>query len=84
MPYSTSWEREPFRPYLGKSFESVYTATLHLARNAALHINPGQDLRVADYVVDVSTCRDAAPVLRHIARILVEHERARVTGGTTE
>ncbi len=80
LPYKTPWELEPFRPYLGKSFEKVYTATIHLARNAALHINPGQELRVADYVSDTNTCREAAPVLRHMARILIEHELARVTG----
>jgi hypothetical protein len=49
-------------------------------RNAVAHISPGMDLRIADYAADIRACRDITPVLRYIARDLIQEELAGLSG----
>jgi hypothetical protein len=43
-------------------------------------ISPGMDLRIADYAADIRACRDITPVLRYIARDLIQEELAALSG----
>jgi hypothetical protein len=38
------------------------------------------DLRIADYAADIRACRDITPVLRYIARDLIQEELAALSG----
>lgn len=73
LPALTPWVRDTFKPYLGMTFESVKKAVSASIRNAIAHITPTDDVRVADYLHDVQACRDITPVLRYIARELINH-----------
>ncbi len=67
-------ERESFKPYLGWKFERVRQELRKLIRNALAHIDPTQDVLVADEYDDVERCEDAIPVLRYVARQMLRHE----------
>jgi hypothetical protein len=54
----------------------VYDSMRDTIRNAVAHLVPGEELRVPDYFDDVERCRQAVPVLRYIARRLIEAELA--------
>lgn len=76
----TEWARDNFVPYLGMSFGEIKDAVRHTIRDAAVHITPGMDLRVADYAADIRACRDVIPVLRYVARELIRDELAGLSG----
>ena len=66
--------RDLFRPFLGQPMKDAFDAMRDTVRNAVAHLTPGRDLRVPDYYDDVEKCRQAVPVLRYIARRLIEEE----------
>lgn len=66
--------RHNFLPYLGKAFGSVIDGFRPLIRNAIAHLDPGEDSLNADKFEDTSTCMEAIPVLKHIAREMIRHE----------
>jgi hypothetical protein len=76
----TDWARDHFTPYLGKSYAEIRDAVQETIRNAVAHISPGMDLRIADYAADIRACRDITPVLRYIARELIQEELAGLSG----
>lgn len=76
----TDWARDHFTPHLGKSFAEIRDAVQDTIRNAVAHISPGMDLRIADYAADIRACRDITPVLRYIARDLIQEELVGLSG----
>jgi len=66
----------PTSPYAGLSFREVKDKVEDTIRNAVAHLTPGRDVRVADYLADVQACRDVIPVLRYMARTLIQDEIA--------
>ena len=56
-----------FTPYLGKTFAEIKESVHETIRNAVVHLTPGRDLRVADYLSDIQACRQITPILRYIA-----------------
>ena len=69
-------DRESLRPYTGRTFGYVREKLRPVVRNAIAHLDPtGQeDSLVADEFADFSRCEDAAAVLRHIGRLMLENE----------
>jgi hypothetical protein len=66
-----------FEPYLGKKFTWVQNHFRHTIRNAFAHLDPtesGDSYASGDRHSDVVMCRMAVPVLRYMARILIEAE----------
>jgi hypothetical protein len=76
----TEWGRDNFTPYLGMSFAEIRDAVTDTIRNAVAHISPGMDLRIADYAADIRACRAITPVLRSVARELIQDELAGLAG----
>jgi len=74
IPYVDSWAAQGFMPYLGKRFTSVRDDLSKKLRDAVAHLVPGSTtLRSlsGDTFNDVSTCEEAVPVLRYMARTLI-------------
>lgn len=67
-------EREAFRPYLGDKFTKVLDDLRPVLRNAAAHLEPEQVHLVADKAEDITKCEQAIPVVRYIARVMLDHE----------
>jgi hypothetical protein len=78
----TEWARENFIPYLGKSFGDIKESVSDTIRNAIAHITPGRDIRVADYLADIRSCREITPILRYMARELIRDELAALSAST--
>lgn len=70
------WTRDCFAPYLGKTFGEVKTEMAKPIRDAVAHIVPGLDFHSTDVFDDLQACRLAVPVLRYMARVLIEAEIA--------
>jgi hypothetical protein len=81
LPATTEWSRDLFTPYLGKAFAEVETGVRDTIRNAIAHLTPGRDLRVADYLDDIHGCQKVIPILRYVARQLIQNELAAVAAG---
>lgn len=81
LPDLVDFERDPFVPYLGKTFGEVQGSVVDTVRNAIAHLTPGRPLRVPDYYDDLSACREVVPVLRYIARQLIRVELLALAGG---
>jgi len=71
VPAGPAWSQDRFKPFLGKSFQDVKNAHQDVIRNAVAHLTPGRELRIPDYMDDIEKCREAAPILRYIARELI-------------
>jgi len=71
VPESAPWTKALFDSYLGKTFRSVSDAMSDVIRNASVHLTPGREVRVADYLADIEQCRLAVPVLRYMARGMI-------------
>ena len=69
-----------FTPYLGMTFSEVRESMKDTIRNGVAHLTPGQDNRVADYLDDLTACREVIPVLRYMAHVLIGQELK--AGGT--
>ncbi|MEA5457309.1 hypothetical protein SPF06_21540 [Sinomonas sp. JGH33] len=75
LPFATDAEREPFSPYLGKTFEAIADSVRGTIRHAIAHLSQGTEgILTADSVDDVRACRRISPVLRYIAREAIEGE----------
>jgi hypothetical protein len=68
------WSAAEFQPYWGKSFGEVKKALNEPIRNAIAHITPGRELRSFDRFKDVDECRRAIPLLKYMARVLIQNE----------
>jgi hypothetical protein len=67
---------QPTAKYVGLTFREVRDKIEDTIRNAVVHLTPGRDVRVADYLADIQACREIAPVLRYMARTLIQQELA--------
>jgi len=76
LPDLTDWARGVFTPYLGKTFAEIKESVSDTVRSAVVHLTPGRDIRVADYLDDIRACREVTPILRYMARILIGDEIA--------
>ncbi len=65
---------ESFKPYLGKKFTLVLDNYRDLIRNALAHLDPSQEVLVADYYDDIVSCEKAVPVMKFIAHQMVRNE----------
>jgi hypothetical protein len=63
-----------FAPYLGKKFTSVLDHYRGLVRNAIAHLDPCGNALDADRFQDIAACEAAEPVLKYIARAMVNRE----------
>ncbi|HVC43007.1 MAG TPA: methylamine utilization protein MauJ [Candidatus Saccharimonadales bacterium] len=70
------WTRHLFSEHLGLSFREVKDQVNNPIRNAVAHLTPGLDIRIADRLSDTQACRDILPVLRYMARVLIQDELA--------
>lgn len=69
--------RDAFTPYLGMSFAEVTQQVKKTIRDGAAHLKPGmEELRIADITEDIRACRAIVPVLRYMARSVIEGELA--------
>lgn len=66
-------EQQRFSSYLGMKFTRVLDELRGVLRNALAHLDPAKSL-VADKADDIARCEQAIPVIRYIARVMVEHE----------
>lgn len=73
VPGLSQWAHPLFTPYLGKTFDEVDKAVKNTIRDAAAHLAPDFH-RVSDYLGDVRACREVVPVLRYVARQLIDNE----------
>lgn len=69
------WLAESFAPYLGRKFTAVTEALRGTLRNAMTHIDP-ENLTVIspDRIDDVRRAEDAIPVLRYMARKMLDRD----------
>ena len=71
------WGNDAFTPYLGMTFADVEKNVGKTIRDGAAHIAPGmKEMRIADMAEDLRACRELVPVLRYMARRLIEGEMA--------
>ena len=71
--------RACFLPYLGQTFGEMRDRYREPIRNAVAHISPGKAVVVADTYRDVQICRSAVPILRYMARVLIDDEIERLS-----
>jgi hypothetical protein len=74
------WTRDCFAPYLGETFGEMKTEMEKPIRDAIAHIVPRLDFHSADVYDDLHACRSVVPVLRYMARVLIEAEIAGLAG----
>jgi len=68
---------ENFTPYLGMKFTKVWDEDLRgRIRNAIAHLLEDAPSLTPDRSADINTCREAVPVLHHIARTMLQAEIA--------
>jgi hypothetical protein len=75
-----NWTRDCFEPYLGKTFGETKTEMEKPIRDAIAHIVPRLDFHSADVYDDLQACRSVVPVLRYMARVLIEAEITDLVG----
>ncbi len=63
-----------FSIHLGKSFEDVHEHYRNLIRNAIAHLSQLDSVIDADNYDDISTCERAIPVLKFMARQMLQHD----------
>jgi hypothetical protein len=71
---SDGWDKEVFKPFLGKKFNWVLDHYRALIRNAVAHLDPARRVLDADKFEDLGACEDAIPVLKYIARKMLDRE----------
>jgi methylamine utilization protein MauJ len=69
-----SWDKEEFKPFLGKKFNWVLDQYRGLIRNAVAHLDPASHVLDADKFEDIGVCEDAVPVLKYMARKMLDRE----------
>jgi hypothetical protein len=71
---SDAFEQDLFRSYVGWKFTKVLDEFRDLFRNAISHLDPMGDSLVIDKYDDFVRCENALPVIKYIAREMVENE----------
>jgi hypothetical protein len=66
--------KDAFTPYLGKKFTWVLDQFRSVLRNAVAHLDPSGNILDADKYDDVMSCTRAIPVIKYIARRMLESE----------
>lgn len=66
--------KDAFTPYLGKKFTWVLDQFRGVFRNAVAHLDPSGNILDADKYDDVMSCTRAIPVIKYIARRMIELE----------
>ena len=78
------WGHDAFMPYLGMTFADVEKNVGKTIRDGAAHIAPGmKEMRIADMAEDIRACRELVPVLRYMARRVIEGEMAHANASAT-
>jgi hypothetical protein len=68
------WDKNYFTPYIGKKFNWVLDQYRELIRNAVAHLDTSSRVLDADQSKDIGQCEVAIPVLKYIARQMLEAE----------
>jgi hypothetical protein len=76
IPNLPEGQVQPASRFGGLSFREFKDQIEDTIRNAVAHLTPGREVRVADYLDDVQACREVVPILRYIARTLIQDELA--------
>jgi hypothetical protein len=76
--YEDEVAQEAFTKYLDKSFQEVRDDLKDLIRNAVAHLGDFDKVLDADRYDDVVTCARAIPVLKYMARKMLENDFAKV------
>jgi len=76
FPVTDPVERLCFVPYFGKKFGSIMEGLRPTLRNALAHLDPERAVLIADSYADTAKCYEAVPVLKFIAREMLDHEIA--------
>lgn len=71
---SSQFDGELFQQYLGKKFTAVLDEFRNVMRNAIAHLNPTQNVLSADKFDDLQSCQKCMPVIKYIARQMLETE----------
>ncbi|MHB1357844.1 MAG: methylamine utilization protein MauJ, partial [Anaerolineae bacterium] len=66
--------REALRPYHGKTFNVVRDQLKKPIRHAIAHLNRINAVLDADYYNDITVCSRAIPVLKYMARQMLDNE----------
>jgi hypothetical protein len=74
--------QKAFTKYLGKSFPEVRDDLKDLIRNAVAHLGDFDKVLDADRYDDVVTCARAIPVLKYMARKMLENDFAKLPSST--
>ena len=78
------WGHDAFTCYLGMTFADVEKNVGKTIRDGAAHIAPGmKEMRIADMAEDIRACRELVPVLRYMARRVIEGELAHANASVT-
>jgi hypothetical protein len=72
--------KDAFTPYLGKKFTWVLDQFRGVFRNAVAHLDPSGNILDADKYDDVMSCTRAIPVIKYIARRMLESELKAAAG----
>jgi hypothetical protein len=76
--YDDEVTQQAFTKYLDKSFQEVRDDLKDLIRNAVAHLGDFDKVLDADRYDDVVTCARAIPVLKYMARKMLENDFAKV------
>jgi len=68
------FDRGAFSRFLGNRFTAVRDHLKPLYRHAIAHLDPNQNVLVADRYADTSSCIEILPVLRYMAKTMLETE----------
>jgi hypothetical protein len=71
---SDDFERVFFEPYLGKTFTDALCELKEQIRNAIAHLGNIEDVIDVDRYDDIQLCRNAIPVLKHIAHAMLNND----------
>lgn len=69
---------DKIRPFLSNTFEIVYDAMETDVRNAIAHLTNMKSVHTPDLFISTEKCRDSVPILRYIARTLLEDRLATI------
>lgn len=74
LPVDDELTRDAFEPYLNKDFSEALNNLREFIRNAIAHLSDFESILDADRFDDVRTCDRAIPVLKYIARKMLEND----------
>jgi len=82
LPVQDELTHDAFEPYLNKDFSEALNNLREFIRNAIAHLGDFESVLDADRFDDIKTCNGAIPVLKYIARSMLENNLNKLTSKT--